>query len=279
MQKKVVVFLLLLASCLALLITACAGIESGRKIIPTKLVITDNFLLPFKAEKCLMDAQSNTYYILEQDRPKIYFYRNKQQVNAIGGFGNEKINFQKLSDIAIDPDGNLLTLDSFAKLIRKFSYDGKWIADINVTGFTQPTRFCSTYEGDLIIYDNATKEIKRISGFDNREMFSFGRFQVDSVFNISSSRDYVAVISGDRSKTVLFSGIGLFLNDFPAQIVLDQYQNQYFFQDGAVRVVNSDAVLPFGWVNSEVRLYATGQVIILVRNNNILALKPTFIEN
>lgn len=279
MQKKSVIILLLGITCIALLLTNCAGIESTRKVIPIKLNVAEDILLPFKVDKCLLDGRSNTYYIMEQDRPNIYFYRNKEQFNKIGGYGNEKINFRKLSDIAIDPDGNLLTLDSFAKLIKKYNYEGKWIADIDISDFNQPTRFCSTGEGDLLIYDSATKELKRISSFDNKEMYRFGRFQVDSVFNISSSRDYVAVSSEDRDKTILFSGIGLYIKEIPAQLVLDQYQNQYYYQDRAVRIISNDFSMPLGWLNSEVKMFTNGQALILVRGNNVLTLKPDYQEN
>jgi hypothetical protein len=264
---------------LSLILWSCAGIETNRTILPQKLQLSDTMLLPFNADKCLLDQRTNTYYILEQTRPNIYFYRNNKQINTIGGFGNDKINFQKLDDIALDPDGNLMVLDEFAKLIRKFNPDGRWIIDIDISSFSQPTRFCSTPEGDFIIYDSATKELTKVSGFDGKAMFTFGRFQVDSVSGITASRDFVAVVSDKKDKTVLFSGIGMLLKDLPEQVVVDRYQNQYGYTNGAVKLLNTEMLLPFGKDNSEVRLCASGLNILLVNGSSISTITPVYNTN
>jgi hypothetical protein len=264
---------------LSIALSGCAGIDTGRTVIPVKLQVTDNLLLPFQADKCLLDHRTGTYYIVEKNRPNIHFYRGGKQINSIGGFGTDKASFQKLSDIAIDPDGNLLVLDEFAKLIRKFTPDGKWIADIDISSFNQPTRFCSTQESDLIIYDSATKELQRISTFDGKTMFTFGRFQVNSVSGITASRDMVAVVSDEKDKTVLFTGMGLFLKELPAQVVLDQYQNQYSYQDGAVKLIGSDLLIPFGKPNAEVKLCAGSGNILLINGENVITILPVYQDN
>ncbi len=271
---------ILISFCILLMIlSGCAGIDTGRTIIPVKLQITDNLVLPFKADKCLFDQSTATYYITELGRPNIYLYRNQKQINQIGGLGLDKSSFQKLSDIAIDPDGNLLALDEFARLIRKFSPDGKWVADIDISSFNQPSRFCSTPESDLIIYDNATKELQRISSFDGKTMFTFGRFQVESVSGITASRDMVAVVSENKDKTVLFTGMGLFLKELPSQIVVDRFQNQYCYVDGAVKLLGSDLLIPFGKPDAEVKLCATAQSILLVRDDSITHILPAYQGN
>jgi len=282
MMKKRPVFtglILLLFSLVLIALPACAGIESSRNKAPQKLELMDRFVLPFTVEKCFYDNISGTYYIMEQNRPNLYFYRNKQQINLIGGFGSDKTNFQKLSDIAQDADGNLLALDGFAKLIRKFNCDGKWIADIDLSAFNQPTRFCITAENDLIVFDAATREIKRISAFDNKAVFSFGRFQIDDVFGISSGRDYIAVVSENREKTTLFSAMGQFIREYPVQMVVDQFQNQYVYETGAVRLEGQEANLPLGWLSSEVKLFSTSGIVILVWGETVLNIKPVFTEN
>lgn len=269
---------ILIAFCilLSLAVLGCAGIDTSRNIVPVKLNMADNLQLPFKAEKCLLDQKTDTYYIMEQSRPKIYLYRNKQQLNTIGGLGADKYSFQKLSDIAIDPDGNLLALDEFARLVRKFSSEGKWIADIDISSFNQPTVFCSTPESDLIIYDSATKELQRISTFSGKTMFTFGRFQVENVSEITASRDYVAVVSENKDKTVLFTSMGLFLKELPSQVVLDQYQNQYSYTDGAIKLNGSDLLTPFGKPNYEVKLCAGAQSIMLIHGDSIMTILPQY---
>ena len=257
----------------------CAGIESNRNVIPDKLLLSDNLQLPFKADKCLYDQRTGTYFILEQSRPNIYLYRNKKQINLLGGFGTDKTNFQKLSDIALDPDGNLLALDEFARLIRKYNPEGSWIADIDVSALSQPNRFCVTPDGDLIIYDSASKELQRISSFDGKAMFTFGRFQVESVSGITAGRDLIAVVANKKDKTVLFSGMGLLLKEIPAQVVLDQYQNQYEYADGAVKLIGSELRLPMGKPNEDVRLCASGQSVLLVYNETVISIFPVYRGN
>lgn len=268
--------LLLLTGCLLLLLTGCAGIEAGRKITPVRLQVTDRLQLPFRVEKCLLDQRTGTYYLMEQNRPNIHFYRNGQSINLIGGFGTDRTSFQKLSDIALDADGNLLALDIFARSVRKFSPDGKWIADIDLAGFNQPGRFCATAETDLIIYDAASQELSRLSTFDGKVMFTFGRFQVEGVFHISSAGDLIAVVSEDRIRTVLFTGMGLFLRDFSAQLVLDRFQNRFVYQDGALKLWQEDLALSFGWKDDEVKLFSGSTAILIVHNDTVVTVLPTY---
>jgi hypothetical protein len=270
------VYLFLLASLLLILLAACSGIESGRKIAPVSLQVSDRLILPFSVQKALLDTRSGTLYLLEKDRPNIRLYRNGQLVNALGGFGSDRSNFQKLSDIALDSDGNLLALDEFTRLVRKYNPEGKWITDIELPGFSQPSRFCATAESDLIVYDAATKELKRISGFDGRMMFSFGRFQVESVSHISANREEIAITSETGGRTVLFSSMGMHLEDYPGQMAVDQFLNRYIFEDGALRLQGQDIILPLGWQDAEVKLFPSQRAMILVKDTTVLTITPIY---
>jgi hypothetical protein len=277
MRKLTVPELLIITACLVLImLTACAGIESGRKIVPVSLQVTGRLELPFDIEKCLLDERSGTYYIWEKDSSNLMLYRNGQQINVIGGIGSDRSNFQKLSDIALDSDGNLLALDEFARLVRKFNPDGKWLADIELNGVRQPQKFCSTAESDLIIYDSATKELKRLSGFDGRTLYTFGRFQVDSVSHISANRDVIALVSETGDTTVLFSAMGLYLKDEPLQLVVDQYLNRFYYKDGALRLERQDTALPLGWQDTGTRLFSVPGSLLLVKDNIIVTVRPDY---
>jgi len=277
MKPRFVYLLFILFVCILLtLLNGCAGIEASHKLHPASLQIADRTQMAFRVGKCLYDRRTSTFYVMELHRSSIYFFRNKQLINTIGGMGNDNYSFQKLSDIAIDADGNLLTLDLFARQVRKYSPDGNWIADIDVSAFKQPSKFCSTLENDLIIYDAASRELKRISTFSGKEMFSFGKFQVDGASSISASRDFIAVVSDNEEKTALFSGMGLFLKDVPAQLVLDSYQNQFTYSDGALRVSGGDILLPIGWQDSEVSLFSSGLTLLVVRGDTIITVQPSY---
>jgi hypothetical protein len=264
---------------LLLVMAGCASIETGSRMVPVSLTLDNTLQLPFKAEKALLDQTSGTYYIQEQGRPFIYFYRNNAQINSIGGLGTDNTNFQRLADIALDPDGNLLALDSFAKRIRKYTPDGKWIADFELAKFNQPARFCSTPDGDLIIYDNATQELSRISGLDGSLVFAFGRFVVDSVSNLTAGKDYITAVNIAFDRTVLFSALGQFVDEYPYQIVLDRYQNQYYYENGALKYERTDLRYPLGWHNREVRLLASDRALLLVRDMTVLTITPAYEGN
>ena len=275
-KLRYLTMLVLFCSLIILIMQGCAGIDTSRTITPVKIQLTDNQTFTFKVAKCLLDQRTNTYYVMEQDRPNIYLYRDKVQLNTIGGLGNENVNFKKLVDIAIDPDGNLLALDEFARLIRKYTPDGKWVADIDISLIDQPAKLCVTPESDVIVYDSATKELQKISNFNGKSMFTFGRFQVDSVSNISCSRDFVAVVNDNKDKTILFTGMGLYLKDLLGQVVLDFYQNQYSYLDGAVKLSGSDLKVPFGKPDADVTLYGSSQYLILVDGNNVSTILPSY---
>lgn len=280
MNRNILPALLFLLSIVLITgLVSCAGLETGRNIIPVKLQVSDNLVLPFKPAKCLYDQRSETYYIMEQNRSYIYLYRKAKQINQIGGLGLDKSSFQKLSDIAIDADGYLMALDEFGKVIRKYDSEGKWIADIDIYGFNQPSKLCITQENDIIIYDNAAKELQRISSFNGKTMFSFGRFQVDSVSGITAGKDMVAVVDNSQSKTVLFTGMGLFLKEIPDQMVLDQHQNQYCYVDGAVKLTGTDLLVPIGKANSDIRLCANAGNIFVIMADKIVTIQTLYSGN
>jgi len=260
----------------SLLLLSCAGLGTGQKLVPVSLQLTDTMQLPFRIEKCLLDQRSNTYYLMEENRPNLYLYRNGQQINKLGGLGTQKTNFQKLSDIALDSDGNLLALDVFAKVIKKFCPDGKWIADIDISGYGQPSRLCTLTETDLIIYDAAAKELSKFSTFDRKAMFSFGRFQVDDVAQITAVGDYIAVVSEDRGKTWLFNSMGQLLREVPAQVVVDRFQNLFVYQDGAVKAEQGEPILALGPHNVELKLFSGLTALLLVSDYSVKTILPAY---
>lgn len=257
-------------------LNACSSIETGRNIPPAALETDAVKQYPFSVGKALYDYSSGTFYLLEESRPYVYFYRDDKQINQIGGLGMGSSNFQKLSDIALDPDGNLLTLDSFACLIRKFSPDGKWIADTKLSSFSQPAKFCCTPDGDLLIYDASRQEISKINGLDGKVIFTFGRFEIDSVSQLNCCRDYIVVVDGDASSSLYYSSLGRLLQTLEHQAVIDQYQNLYTYENGALRVSNSDLILPCGWRETEARLFVAERTLLLVSGNSVLTIRPVY---
>ncbi len=256
---------------------SCAGIGIPQTRYPQKLKPAEIQTLPFIVKKCQSDNRTGTYYYWEAERQNIYFFRNNLQINLIGGFGSDKHSFQKLSDIAIEPEGNLLALDSFAKLLRKFSPDGKWIADTDISFLSQPEKCCVSPDGDVYIYDAAPKEIYRISPFDRKIMYGFGRFQLESVSNLACTGEIVYVVSERNKKTLLFSVMGQFLRELPAQAVIDKYKNQYLYQNGAVQAA-AEISYPLGWRETETSMFIQQNRIFVVRDEQVIQLEIIYRE-
>lgn len=267
-------FILLIIT--SVLLISCSGIEQSRTLDPVKLEIASRQQYPFRIAKVQFEQRSNTYFLMEHNRPNIYFYRGDRQINQIGGFGNDRSNFFRLNDIAVDADGNLLALDSFTRLIRKYTSDGKWIADIDISQFSQPTRFCVTPDNDILVFDSLVRELYRISSLDGKIMYSFGRFQTDGVHHISAARDMYAIISEDKTQTTLFSAMGQYLYDVPSQLVLDRFKNQYRYSEGILRLVGSEVLLPLGFDDRAINLFSAGQTLFITNNDTVITIIPIY---
>ncbi len=266
-----------LAACLAL--ASCSNLETVRQMPPLRLQAAETRQFPYNVEKCLLDVTSGTYYLWEENRPEIHFLRDSRQLNLIGGLGTDKGNFQRLSDIALDPTGNLLALDSFARRVSKFNPDGKWVADIELQGMNQPSRLCSTPEGDLIVFDAAVQELVKISGFDGTRLYRFGRFEVQNATNLTAGRDYVAIYDAAAGLTSVFTSLGQHVRDHQGQVVLDQFQNFYSYGDGILRYLDTDILLPLGWNAAETNLFAAPVALLLVKRNEVLTVMPAYRED
>lgn len=258
-----------------ILLSACAGITPEAKPTITKLTVASRLSLPFTPQKCLWEERTGTLLILEQDSPNVYFYRDGKQLYSIGGFGNEKTNFIKLSDIAIDPDGNLLALDSFARLVRKYTSSGMWIADIELQGFLQPEKLCSTTDGDLIIYDAAPKELSRISGFDSRVIYSFGKFQLSGAGNVFCNKEYVLVTSESSKATQLYSLMGQLIRTYPYQLGMDNFLYSYYYENGSVNLQEGELKLPLGWQSDTVKLMIDKTALLLLHGSELIRFERT----
>jgi hypothetical protein len=257
---------------LYLILIGCAGINHVEKPLLTEMRVGSRQGYTFQVAKAMLEPRSGVLFLLEQGRPNIYFYQNNKQIFSLGGFGVEKSNFQKLSDFTLDPDGNLLVLDSFSRLIRKYSSGGLWLADIELKSFLQPEKLCSTPEGDLLIYDAAPKEIYRISGFDRRIIHSFGKFQIETVAELNCNREFIWVINATRDQTVLYTAMGQYVRTYPAQVVMDRFSHVYAYQDGCVLHPESGIKVPFGWQNQEVKLLAQNNDLFLLHENDVISI-------
>jgi len=166
----------------------------------------------------------NTTYIMEQKSNRIHIYKGNRKINTIGGLGFNEYSFNKLSDIALSPDGNLLALDSFEKVIKKFDKDGKWIAEFNFDFMIKPQIFDISLDETFFIYDRNQKEIiaKRIT--DTEEYVSFGKFMLSEPISIVVNDNLIQVYDKQLNKTIIFNFWGDLIEEFEGNVLFHRKQ-------------------------------------------------------
>ena len=152
----------------------------------------DSMIVKFHFDKVCYNHLNRTFFCLNRDENTIYIYR-KQLINTIGksGFGND--NFRQVTDISVGVDGYLYALDSFDQSIKKFDSEGKFIGRAGISNVSSPQRFAITQYGGFYVYDGHSREIVVLDPYDYTIRHSFGKFQIETVDNISIAGDYVNI--------------------------------------------------------------------------------------
>lgn len=219
---------LLFISALLLLSTGCSTnrFNAYRKLEGYKL--RTRFETDFVVDKAVSDSRANVVFAMNKARQEVRIFRNTKQINSIGGLGFERTNFQRLTDIGVDTDGSLLALDSSQKLLRKFSPEGKIIAEMQFNDLRQPELFCVGGDGTLFVYDAATSEIVCFSPLDSTELYRFGRFELEQPLNLACNRDYLFAYSEAKGCTYVFYLLGQYKETIFQQTAYDAFNNPVY---------------------------------------------------
>lgn len=214
--------------CLAisLLLSACGTVSFNARREIGSIEFQEYVPSSQKYDKAVFDPRSGTMYALSRASHQIDIYRRGQMVNSLGGLGFESYNFQRLTDITLDTDGNLLALDGMAKDIRKFDASGRMIIRMELSGLLQPELLVMSADQNLFVYDSAPQEIVCLSSLDAKELYRFGRFQLDPPANLSSSRDYLVSHSVTTTRTQVFYLLGQIKEAYPGQVLFDAFNSQ-----------------------------------------------------
>ena len=210
---------------IALLLGGCGGIKFQARREVDSLVLDGFIPLETKVDKAITDPASGTVYALSRAQQQVFIYRDKQLVNTIGGLGSMSYNFQRLTDIALDGDGNLLALDQMASTLKKFTAGGRYIASLELKDLIQPELLCLNLDGELFLYDAAPGEIVVVSLLDGKEINRFGRFQIQSPTAISCNRELVCVYSAGAKSSKVFDSFGQLLQERSGQVLADIHGN------------------------------------------------------
>jgi len=215
---------------LILFLSACSTIEMQNYRIPKNINIFQKIQTDFVPKKCLYSSINKTAFILEKEADIIHIYKNGKETNTIGGLGFTSSSFNKLADITLSPDGNLLTLDSFQKKIKKFDIDGKLIAELNLSSFIEPSLFAVAVDETYYIYDNASKEIIITRTFDESDWYTFGKFQLSDPSKMNLGKNEITVYDEQKNSTIIFGILGQFQNEIDGNIQIEKRQ-QYILKD------------------------------------------------
>ena len=251
---------------LILFLTSCSTIEMQSYRTPESIIVIQKIQTDFIPKKCLYSSISKTAFILEDESNIIHIYKNGKKINTIGGLGFTSLSFNKLADITLSPDGNLLALDSFQKKIKKFDIDGKLITEFNLNGFVEPTLFMVALDETYYIYDNASKEIIITRTFDESDWYTFGKFQLGNPSKINLGKNEITVYDEQKNVTIIFGILGQFQNEIDGNIQIEK-QQQYILKEYFIYYPKSDS--KFAISTNKWNDFSIEDNVILLSDNEI----------
>ncbi len=217
-----------------LLISSCAMISTyDTQRQPEDMIILDRTSVSFQIEKAVYAADRQTYYIWEADSQFIHIIRAGRRINKIGGMGFDKSNFNRLSDICIGADGNLYTLDSFSKTVKKFDHNGQWLREYSLDTLQEPILMDIGRNELFYIFDNIQREIVVLDIEHEEEQFRFGKFQLSRPKQLTNTRNYLLIWDAEENSTMVYDTFGQLLQQKEGFF---QIERGNFFQLGSHKI-------------------------------------------
>lgn len=205
--------------------SGCASVDKSHTSLILKDLNTICEISPnFVPQKCVYARIENTAFVMEKNSNKIHIYKDSEKINTIGGLGFSEYSFNKLSDISLSPDGNLLVLDSFDKVIKKFDKQGKYITEFNFDFLLKPKIFDISLDETLYIYDQGRKEIVGKRSTEAEESFSFGKFILTEPASLIVNEGIVQVYDIEVDKTFIFNLWGDLIQEYAGKVLLHKKQ-------------------------------------------------------
>ncbi len=270
LAAKLILLLLsgVLSACAAAPLIAAKDIDS--------IVLSEVIPLGFEADKALLFSGSDLIYALSVKDQEVTIFRSGNRQNVLGGLGSGSANFQYLSDIALDRDGNLLVLDSSARLIRKFTSEGTPAGSLELKGSQQPSLLALAAEQTLFVYDAAPAEIIAYSALDGTEQFRFGRFQLKQLSSLSCNRDFLVAYSAVDKSSRIFSTLGQFSKNSPGISLFDDYNNELSYSGSVLKGKSGTSFLA---LNSEPRsLCIDGDKLLVTQKSELYLFKLSYLQ-
>ncbi len=250
------------------LLCGCTVAQSGRNIVPSGFVEEYHLDPGFKIEKVCYNSIEQVVYLWEANSDQIHIFQQDKRINTIGGRGFERSNFQKLSDICLSPDGNLIALDSFDRSLKKFDKTGNLITEIKIAKNLNPSLAAVSIDEKIYIYDDKRKEILMLDD-KGKESGSFGSLQFNEVSCLELNKDILSLYDSEQDITLFYSRYGQLLDEHEGRcfMEMDQVfcQRDYFLEyipSGEKLAVHTSKWQKIFYQSPEIILYDGEKIII-----------------
>lgn len=240
-QKLLYLFRALLCLLSLAMLTSCSEQNIRIRQLTTEVVSTDQTSYPI--EKALYLPSLKEWVIWEKSSNYIHLRTEGRDNNVIGGLGYDKINFQRLSDIQVAPEGGFYALDSMQKVLRKFDEKGKWLTDLDIGSLTDPSRFAVSRDLTFYVFDRSNRELISFSQTPSQQSFRFGKFLVQHPQNVCLSDTYLSVYDDADSVSLFFDRLGQYLGNTPGLLVMDKWGQRFQVKDRVLSWMDQKQVL------------------------------------
>ncbi len=210
----------------ALLLAGCSSSRMTAQRQIADLGFSGSIRLDENLDKAVTDFRGTTVFALNRSSQEIHIFKDDKRINSFGGMGFDRTSFQRLADIGVDTDGGLLALDTSLKILRKYTTEGRAIAELQLETLHQPELFCVGEDGDLYVFDATTSEIVSFSRLDARELYRFGRFELEKPVWIACNHDLIYAYSQANDRTYVFYLLGQYKETLSGQVAFDMFNNR-----------------------------------------------------
>lgn len=192
--------------------------------------------LPFNPGKVAYSSIDNTLFVSDPGNNQIHIYKNGRHINTIGGLGFAESNFNRLSDITVSPNGKLLALDSFRKIIKKFDSNGMWLENYEIRQLSEPLLFDVAHDGTVFVYDRTSNEIVIFDERIEEIIYRFGKFLVREPLQLTATSLHVSVYDKSTDQSLMFDSFGKLTETLDGYWQTDRFDNKYLLTTNKVHV-------------------------------------------
>ncbi|MCF7920033.1 MAG: hypothetical protein K9N06_08990 [Candidatus Cloacimonetes bacterium] len=224
-MKTGISFLLVLALC------ACTLNQTSRQFTAVSFNQKQEIKPDIPVQKACWFEMENIFYLWQQNSSVVHIYHNGKHINSLGDTGTDKLNFRKLTDICLAPDGNLYLLDNFDRRISKIDKRGSWIAEVALPAGINPQLLAVSQDESFFVYDDSSREIVVFKA-TGKEINRFGRMIFSAPRKMALNDNIISVYDNDGS-TYFFTRLGQFLDVTEGNCYLENNRTirleKYFF--------------------------------------------------